>query len=40
MLRRTLEVTSVAGTTFAPATPPTLLVVPRSMEPPDFLGRS
>lgn len=37
---RTMEVTSVAGTTFGLETPPTLLVVPRSMEPPDFLGRS
>ncbi len=38
--RRTLQVTSVAGTAFGLAVPPTLLVVPRSMEPPDFLGRS
>ncbi|WP_147915545.1 DUF11 domain-containing protein [Ruania zhangjianzhongii] len=37
---RDLQVTSVAGTVFGLEAPPTMLVVPQSVAPPNFLGRS
>ncbi|WP_194164874.1 DUF11 domain-containing protein [Pseudactinotalea sp. HY160] len=36
---REVEVTHVSGTSFGLETPPTLLVVPRGLEPPEFVTR-